>query len=136
MLIGTRFLATKEANAHDDYKAAITRAKADDTVLTVCFHDAWPNAPHRVLRTRTFEMWESAGCPPPGQRPGEGDILATNAGTGATKRRYQGAPPVPGDRGTIAEMALYMGEGVESIRDLPSASELVARLWKECLDAG
>lgn len=136
VLIGTRFVATKEANAHDEYKAAITRATAADTVLTVCFHDTWPHAPHRALRNRTFEMWEAAGCPPVGQRPGEGDILATNAGTGATKRRYQGSLPVRDDHGTIAEMALYAGEGVESIRDIPSANELVARLWKECLDAG
>ena len=79
VLIGTRFVATKEAGAHDEYKGAITRAKAADTVLTVCFQDGWTNAPHRVLRNRTLEIWEAAGCPPAGKRPGEGDILATNA---------------------------------------------------------
>src|SRR5262245_24420801 len=73
VLIGTRFVATKEANAHDEYKGAIARAKARDTVLTVCFQDGWPNATHRVLRNRTFQMWEEAGCPPAGKRPGEGD---------------------------------------------------------------
>jgi hypothetical protein len=35
VLIGTRFVATKEAGAPDGYKGAITRAKAADTVLTV-----------------------------------------------------------------------------------------------------
>src|SRR5262249_25665670 len=135
VLIGTRFVATKEASAHDEYKAAITKAKASDTVLTVCFQDGWPNAPHRALRNRTFEMWEAAGCPAAGDRPGEGHPLAINADTGVTKRRYEGAAPVRGDRGTIGEMALWAGEGVEAIRDLPSAGELVERLWKECLDA-
>jgi nitronate monooxygenase len=24
--------------------------------------------------SRTLDMWEAAGCPPPGQRPGEDDI--------------------------------------------------------------
>jgi hypothetical protein len=43
-----------------------------ETVLTVCFQDGWPNAPHRALRNRTFEMWEAAGCPPAGKRPAEG----------------------------------------------------------------
>ncbi len=32
--VGTRFIATKECRAHDDYKQAIIDAKADDIVLT------------------------------------------------------------------------------------------------------
>lgn len=136
VLIGTRFVATKEAASHDEYKNAVTRSKAADTVLTVCFQDGWPNAPHRALRNRTFEMWEAAGCPPTGQRPGEGDIVGTDAITGAPKRRYSAVSPLRDDRGAIAEMALWAGEGVEAIRDIPSAGELVARLWKECLEAG
>jgi nitronate monooxygenase len=135
VLIGTRFVATKEAGAHDDYKGAITRAKAADTVLTVCFQNEWGNAPHRTLRNKTLEMWEAAGCPPPGKRPGEGEILATNAATGATKLRYSAFTPEPGDRGALAELVLYAGQGVDAIRDIPSAGELVARLWKDCLDA-
>jgi nitronate monooxygenase len=135
VLIGTRFAATKEAGAHDDYKDAITRAKAADTVLTVCFQNEWANAPHRTLRNKTLEMWEAAGCPPPGKRPGEGDILATNAATGATKLRYSVSTPETGDRGALTELVLYAGQGVDAIRDIPSAGELVARLWKECLDA-
>jgi nitronate monooxygenase len=135
VLIGTRFIATKEAGAHDEHKGAIIRAKAADTVLTVCFQDGWANAPHRALRNRTLEMWEAAGCLPPGKRPGEGDVLATNAITGATKHRYSAISPVHDDRGAITEMALFAGQGVDAIRDIPSAGDLVARLWKECLDA-
>ena len=135
VLVGTRFVATKEAGAHDEYKSALTRAKAADTVLTVCFQDPWVNAPHRVLRNRTLDMWEAAGCPPPGKRPGEGDVLTTNAVTGAMKRRYSTANPAPDDRGAVTELALWAGQGVDAIRDIPSAGELVGRLWKECLDA-
>jgi nitronate monooxygenase len=136
VLIGTRFVATREAGAHDEYKGAIARAKVADTVLTVCFQNEWANAPHRVLRNQTLEMWEAAGCPPAGKRPGEGDILATNAVTGARKLRYSAYTPEPGDRGALAEMCLYAGQGVDAIRDIPSAGELITRLWKECLDAG
>ena len=128
-------MATKEAGAHDEYKAAITRAKAADTVLTVCFQDGWPNAPHRALRNRTFEMWEAAGCPPAGKRPGEGDVLTTNVITGAAKRRYSAGGPTADERGAIGETVLFAGLGVDAIRDIPSAGELVTRLWKECLDA-
>jgi nitronate monooxygenase len=61
-LIVTRFVATKEAGAHEECKTSITRAKASDTALTVRFSDGGENASHRVLRNRTLEMWEAAGC--------------------------------------------------------------------------
>lgn len=135
VLIGTRFVATKEAFAHEEYKTSIIRAKASDTVLTVCFHDGWENAPHRVLRNRTLELWEAAGCPPSGKRPGEGDIVATNATSGAVKRRYAVVGPDPDDRGAVTELAMMAGQGVDAIRDIPSAGELVERLWRECVQA-
>jgi nitronate monooxygenase len=135
VLMGTRFVATKEAGAHNDYKSEIARATAADTVLTVCFQDGWPNATHRVLRNSTFERWEAAGCPSAGKRPGEGDIIAMNTVTGASKRRYSMTPPVRDDRGAINELALYASESVDVIRDIPSAGQLVERLWKECLAA-
>ncbi|HEV8150112.1 MAG TPA: nitronate monooxygenase [Gemmatimonadales bacterium] len=136
VLIGTRFVATKEAGAHQEHKRAITRAKARDTALTVCFQDGWASAPHRVLRNRTLELWEAAGCPPAGHRPGEGDVLTTNIVSGATKRRYDFTGPGRDDRGSLLELVLYAGQGVGAIRDIPSAGELVARLWRECLHAG
>lgn len=135
VLIGTRFVATKEAEGHDEWKKALVRAKTEDSVLTVCFHDGWENAPHGVLRNRTVEMWEAAGCPAPGQRPGEGDVLTTNAATGLVKRRYSIGAPRREDRGELLELPLYAGKGVGAIRDVPSAGDLVERLWKECLTA-
>jgi hypothetical protein len=61
--------------------------------------------------------------------------LTTNAVTGAVKRRYGTSNPVPDDRGAVTELALWAGQGVDAIRDIPSAGELVGRLWRECLDA-
>jgi len=135
VLIGTRFVATIEAVAHDEYKQSLARARATDTVMTVCFQDGWVNAPHRVLRNATLDMWEAAGCPPPGKRPGEGDVLTTNAVNGGTKRRYGASSPGPDDRGALQDLVHYAGQGVDAIRDVPSAADLVARLWKECLAA-
>jgi nitronate monooxygenase len=136
VLVGTRFIATKEATAHDEYKTALTRGRAADTVLTVCFQDGWTNAPHRVLRNQTLTMWEAAGCPPPGKRPGEGDVISTHVTTGVPKLRYRTSMPYPTDRGNVTDLALYAGTGVDAVRDIPSAGELLPRLWKECLDAG
>ena len=135
VLIGTRFVATKEAMGHDDYKAALTRAKGSDTVLTICYQDGWPNAPHRVLRNKTIDMWEAAGCPPPGKRPGEGDVMTTNAVSGSTKLRYRVASAAADDRGAVTELPMWCGQGVDAVRDVPSAADLVVRLWRECLSA-
>jgi hypothetical protein len=30
-----------------------------------------------TFRNRTFVLWDAAGCPPAGDRPGEGEIVAT-----------------------------------------------------------
>jgi nitronate monooxygenase len=45
--MGTRFIATNECKAHDDYKQAIVRAEADDIVLT----EKISGVPVAVIRT-------------------------------------------------------------------------------------
>lgn len=49
--MGTRFIATTECNASDDYKAAIIRAKAEDIVLT----ERLTGVPVAVIRTPYIE---------------------------------------------------------------------------------
>jgi nitronate monooxygenase len=132
-VLGTRFVATQESFAHQVYKDALLRATKGDTVLTVCFDGGWVNAPHRVLRNGTFNRWEAAGCPPDGRRPGEGDVVATMPDGGKVLRYafFQPTAAVTGNQ--LFELALYAGEGVGAVRDLPTAGDLVARLWKECV---
>src|SRR5439155_23798791 len=40
--VGTRLVATQEANAHDEYKRRITQATADDITRTCIFGPEWP----------------------------------------------------------------------------------------------
>jgi nitronate monooxygenase len=128
--LGTRFLATIESNAHPAFTQAVIAAHARDTPLTICFQDGWP-ATHRALRNRTFVMWDAAGCPSPGNRPGEGDVVATGP-DGSKILRYSGQSPGRELQGTPAECALYAGLSVEFVKDLPPAGELVERLWRQC----
>jgi NAD(P)H-dependent flavin oxidoreductase YrpB (nitropropane dioxygenase family) len=121
-MLGTRFVATQESRAHETYKRKLVEAR--DTALTICFDGGWPNAPHRVLRNRTFTQWEAAGSPRPGRRPGEGDLL------GPDVVRYDDTAPRDGMTGEIEEMCLYAGMGVGRITDVPSAGELVVRLQR------
>ena len=130
-MLGTRFVATAESNAHPAYQRALIAAHAKDTVLTVCFERGWPNAIHRALRNRTFVMWDAAGCPPAGKRPGERDVLATRP-DGSQILRYETGSYDRDLRGAVEECALFAGLGVDFVKDLPTAGELVERLWREC----
>jgi nitronate monooxygenase len=129
--LGTRFVATAESNAHPDYKSALLAAYAKDTALTNCFQDGWP-AMHRALRNRTFVMWDAAGCPTPGKRPGDGDVVATRP-DGSKVFRYGSQAPPREFEGSVTECPLWAGLGVEFVKDLPAARELVERLWRECM---
>jgi nitronate monooxygenase len=129
-MLGTRFVATQESRAHPEYKTRLVESAGDGTALTVCFDGGWPHAPHRVLRNATLEMWEGAGCPSPGRRPGEGETVAF-AASGEPVLRYEDTAPRAGMTGNVGEMALYAGTGISAIADLPHAGELVRRLWEE-----
>ncbi len=130
VMLGTRFVATRESAAHEIYKRAIVEAGTADTALTVCFDGCWAHAPHRVLRNSTLTEWEAAGSPPPGRRPGDGEIIGrTSAGDAIL--RYDDTAPRTGMAGDLNAMALYAGMGVSGIEDIPSAGELVQRMWAD-----
>jgi nitronate monooxygenase len=128
-VLGTRLMATRESDAHDAYKNILLEAGKDSTVYTICFNRDW-NAAHRVLRNSTFVEWEAEGCPSTGSKPREDDVVATHPVFGQAMR-YETVPPLQGHEGALEEMALYAGEGVHKVNDLPSAKELLARLWAE-----
>lgn len=133
-VFGSRFVATRESVAHPTYKRMLLDATGDDTVLTVCLSKKWPNATHRIMPNSTFDMWEAAGCPQAGQRPGERDIIAEmdDDGTAVRFERYENNTPVEAMTGDdVMGLGTFAGLGVGQIADLPPAAELVARLWAE-----
>ena len=128
--IGTRFLATTEADAHDEWKRRIVAARETDTVYTQLFDLGWPNAPHRVLRNSTYDLWDAAGRPPSGQRPGESDLVAQQQ-DGAALLRYSDSSPTPGASGEIEATCLYAGQSAGLVHDIVAAGELVRRIGAE-----
>lgn len=130
-MLGTRFVATAESAAHTLYKHAIVAARGSDTTRTFCFDGGWLGAAHRVIRNRTLERWEAAGSPPHGSRPGEGDIVAIDS-AGGEVRRYDDRPALASMNGAVMDCSLFAGTGVDRISDVPSAQDLVRRLWDEC----
>jgi nitronate monooxygenase len=130
IVMGTRFVASAECEAHPGYKAALVEATGHDTVLTDLFDVGWP-APHRVLRNSTYERWEDAGRPPAGSRPGEGDEVAR--GPDASIPRYGVNLPRIDVEGDIEAMALYAGQGVGAIASEQPAGAIVERFAYEAL---
>jgi nitronate monooxygenase len=125
--VGTRFLATRESGAHDHFKQLLVEASATDTLYSTLFDGGWPEAPTRALRNSTVRAWEAAGCPSPGKRPGEGDVLGAMA-DGRTILRYDVPAPMQGATGEIEAFALYAGQSVGLVREILGVDAVMAEL--------
>jgi len=111
VLLGTRFLATRESEAAGAWKRALLTRDGQETVVTPVF----TGLHSRVLKnTFTAEYGEAPILPPLLQRNAAQDIY-----TAATLR----------DDGE--HMPLYAGQGIGMIHDLPGAAEVVRRLVEE-----
>jgi nitronate monooxygenase len=129
--IGTRFLASNEATVHPHYRERILQASEEDTVyLDELFDIGWPKAPHRVLRNSTVAAWEAAGRPATGQRPGEGDVVATSKSRGPIVR-YRSYTPGADAEGDIDALALWAGQGAALVHKIQPAAEIVREINSE-----
>jgi NAD(P)H-dependent flavin oxidoreductase YrpB (nitropropane dioxygenase family) len=129
--IGTRFLASYEAAIHPRYRELLLKASEDDTIFVEDLFDiTWPQAPHRVLRNKTVEVWEAAGRPPSGKRPGEGEVIATAKSVGPIVR-YRSYTPGPDTQGDVDAMSLWAGQSVGLVSKLQPASDIVREIVKE-----
>jgi NAD(P)H-dependent flavin oxidoreductase YrpB (nitropropane dioxygenase family) len=129
--IGTRFLASREAAIHPRYRELLFAACEDDTIfVNELFDVTWPKAPHRVLRNKTVEAWEAAGCPPSGKRPGEGEVIATSKTVGPIVR-YRSYTPGPDAEGDIEAMSLWAGQSVGLVSKLQPAGDIVREIAEQ-----
>lgn len=129
--IGTRFLASSEANIHPLYRDRLFKASESDTVhLESLFDLNWPDAPHRVLRNKTVTNWEAAGRPGTGRRPGEGEIVANSESLGEILR-YRSYTPGTDVEGDIEALSMWAGQGVALVKKLQPAAEIVREIHTE-----
>lgn len=128
--MGTRFLASSEVQLHALYRERLLQASEADTVhLQNLFDIGWPEAPHRVLRNKTVRDWEAAGRPDPGNRPGEGDIVAHSKSRGEVMRSV--IPPLADVEGDIDSLAMWAGQGVGLVKATQPAAEIVREIDAE-----
>ena len=128
--MGTRFVLSAESSSHTLYRQKLGAASETDTVHTELFDGGWPNSPMRALRNSTVAAWEAAGCPPPGSRPGEGEVIARNE-YGQPLERYASDAPLHGAEGEIEAMVLYAGQGVGILHDVKPAGQIVRDIAEE-----
>jgi enoyl-[acyl-carrier protein] reductase II len=65
--VGTRLIATIEANAHDEYKRRVVAATEQDIARTCIFGPEWPDAPMRIIRNRVVREWAGNDVKTPAQ---------------------------------------------------------------------
>jgi nitronate monooxygenase len=133
--LGTRFVASDEADVHADYKRRIVSSTAADTVYTADLYDVgWPNAPHRTLRNKTFAEWDAAGRPRRGERPGEGASIGRRriaTGKVVDWPRYAVGMATSDFDGDVEYAPLWAGESCSVVNDVKPAAQIVADLVRE-----
>jgi NAD(P)H-dependent flavin oxidoreductase YrpB (nitropropane dioxygenase family) len=124
--MGTRFLATPEANAHAEYKAKLVTASEEDTVRTILFGNGWPHAPHRALRTPFVSEWVGRENETQDSRLDEAQVGRTViAGAEIPIQRFVSVPPNVHTTGDIESMALLAGQSVGLVNELRPAAEIL-----------
>jgi nitronate monooxygenase len=133
--LGTRFVASDEANVHPDYKRRIVDSDAADTVYTEDLYDVgWPGAPHRALRNRLFDEWVASGRPPHGERPGEGTSIGHRrvaSGELIQWQRYAVGMATPEFDGDVEYAPLWAGESCSVVNDVKPAGDIVRDLVRD-----
>ena len=113
VLLGTRFVATRESTAPDFWKHAILRSGADATAVTRAF----TGFPARVLRNQFQRDYDASTAP----------VLPGLHQAGLEQDVWLAAARA----GNPAYFPLYAGQSVGVIHDLPGAADVVRTIVEE-----
>ncbi|GAB1363896.1 hypothetical protein MASR1M32_31320 [Rhodobacter sp.] len=129
--IGTAFLATQESFAHQYHKDRVVQAGPADTVYTDVYVLNWPA--HAAVRVIANSVTRALGFNLTGHDPDAlpREVIADEGGRPIL--RYSTDSPLRITTGDLEAMALFAGQGVGAISDIPSAG---ARLDRIMTDAG
>jgi NAD(P)H-dependent flavin oxidoreductase YrpB (nitropropane dioxygenase family) len=123
VVVGTRFVASREAYAHEGYKARVVAARAGDVATTTIFGPEWPDQTMRVLRNRAVREAE-AGLAPPGDPIGRTSLF----GQPVDLPPRSALLPTPDTTGDLDQMCLAAGESAALIDEVLPAAEIVRRI--------
>jgi nitronate monooxygenase len=113
ILLGTRFVATRESMAPEFWKKSLLEREGDDTTVTDAISGLWL----RALRNTYIEEYRAASAPvlPP--------LLQTRAASDVIEEAAR--------RGDREYFPMLAGQGVGLVRDLPGAGEVVETIVRE-----
>jgi nitronate monooxygenase len=111
VMLGTRFIATRESIAPGFFKDAVVAAGPGDTAVSAAF----TGLPMRTLRSRFASEYGEAPVLPP--------MLQSNAAEDIFKAAAQ--------RGDAAYFPMPAGESAGRISDVPSAADVVRHIVEE-----
>ena len=118
VLLGTRFLATRESPLHQNFKEAIVHSDGHDTVLSeipdIARGTVWPGAMARIRRNAFIARWSGREWELRARRP-EAYAALQQASTA----------------GDVDEAVLAYGQDAGLIRDIPAAGDLIRRIVDE-----
>lgn len=118
VLLGTRFLATKESPLHPNFKQAVLDSDGHDTILTeipdIARGNVWPGAMARSQRNAFIERWAGR----------EWELRARQPEVLAALQKATAA-------GDTDNSTLLFGQDAGLIHDIPAAGEVVERIVAE-----
>ncbi|SDA43256.1 NAD(P)H-dependent flavin oxidoreductase [Mesorhizobium qingshengii] len=128
---GSRFLASLEAEAHDDYKARVQAADVADTAILSIYGPEWPDQPMRAIVNDGARA--ALGREAEATRDAEGQVIGSTVLNGQTipVPRYSAILPTPDFDGDIEQACLTAGQGAGNIDEVLPAGEIVRRMTAE-----
>lgn len=131
---GTRFLASAEANAHEEYKARIVAAGVGDTVRTDLFGREWPFQTERVIRNRTVAEWGERAAEAMATPPGESVGTTVMGGETIPIPSFSAVLPTPETEGDFDQFNLTAGESCGNVLDIRPAAQIVSRMTADAVE--
>lgn len=128
--VGTRLVASTEANVHPEHHARLIAAGGEDTTRSAVFGPEMPDFnPMRLLKVRVTEEFEGRLQDVPMQRDNEPVIGETVfLGQPHTKRRFDVLLPTADTTGDFEEMAWLAGQGVGQVKDIKPAAQIIEEM--------
>ena len=133
VMVGTRLVATPEANAHEDYKQRLVKASGEDTVITHVYGPEFSAFnPMRVIRNETTSKWENRIAELPHDRSHLETIGRTLfAGQEKEVKPFDSIIPVRDTTGDFEQMPMLAGQGVGLVKKIEPAGDIIENMLDE-----
>jgi NAD(P)H-dependent flavin oxidoreductase YrpB (nitropropane dioxygenase family) len=131
--VGTRLVASAEAQVHPEHHRRLISSVGEDTVLSAIFGPEWPEFnPMRVQRDRVVAEWNDRLDQVPTERDSLEQVGTTVfQGAETVLRKFNVLPPLPETTADWEEMPWLMGQGVGLVHDIRPAGDIVREMMDQ-----